>query len=213
MNWQDVERAAPGGLKLLGSALAMTGIGAPVGALVGGLGAIIGHAIGQPPTPENVAAALCDPAMQEKLLELQETNRGDLQKMLLTRDIAELGAEEREQAAVLADKQSARARDTAIITAGKTNVRADLMLTGAYISVGLIVLSLCVGHIDPGGAIFALLLMLATKFAGNIGTAFDFEYGSSRGSVDKTAVMATQAQGAIDQAAKVAAAVVERPSR
>jgi hypothetical protein len=209
VNWKDVEQAAPTGLKLLGGALAMTGVGAPIGALVGGLGAIVGHLIGAPPTPENVAAAMADPNLQLKLLEMQESNKGDLQKMLLTRDMAEMADETQQQAAVLADKQSARARDTALITAGKTNVRSDLMLTGAYLSVGLIVLSLCVAHIDPGSAIFALLLMLATKFAGNIGTAFDFEFGSSRGSVDKTAALANQAADASAQAAKVAAAVVD----
>jgi hypothetical protein len=210
MNWREVESLAPGGLKLLGSALAMTGVGAPVGALVGGLGAIIGHVIGQTPTPENVASAMADPAMREKLLEVQEANKEDLQKMLLTRDIAQMTEEGREQAQVLADKQSARARDSAITAAGKTNIRADLMLAGAYASVAIIVIALVVGHIDAGGAIFALLLMLATKFAGNIGTAFDFEYGSSRGSVDKTAVMATQAQGAVDEAATVARALAAK---
>lgn len=210
MNWSDVEKAAPASLKLLGSAIALTGVGAPIGALVGGLGAIIGHAIGQDPTPENVAAAIADPALQAKLLELQETNRADLQKMLITRDIAALTEEGKEQAQVLADKQSARARDMALIAAGKTNVRADLMLAGAYLSVALIVIALVVGHIDAGGAIFALLLMLATKFAGNIGTAFDFEYGSSRGSVDKGAIMATQAN---DTAAKLTAAALETPKK
>ena len=206
MNWQDVEKAAPNGLKLLGAALAMTGVGAPIGALVGGLGAIIGHAIGQEPTPDNVAAAIADPALQAKLLELQETNRADIQKMLLTRDIAALTEEGKEQEAILADKQSARIRDMALITAGKTNVRADLMLAGAYISVVAIVIALVVGHIDAGSAIFALLLMLATKFAGNIGTAFDFEYGSSRGSLDKGAVIASQAS---DTATKLTAAALE----
>lgn len=196
MNWQDVEKAAPSGLKLLGAALAMTGVGAPIGALVGGLGAIVGHAIGQDPTPENVAAAIADPALQAKLLELQETNRADIQKMLLTRDIAALEEEGKEESAILADKQSARARDTAIITAGKTNIRSDLMLAGAYLSVGVIVVALVIGKIDPGSAIFALLLMLATKFAGNIGTAFDFEYGSSRGSMDKGDKLAKMAADA-----------------
>lgn len=210
MNWSDVEKAAPASLKLLGSAIALTGVGAPIGALVGGLGAIIGHAIGQDPTPENVAAAIADPALQAKLLELQETNRADLQKMLITRDIAALTEEGKEQAQVLADKQSARARDMALIAAGKTNVRADLMLAGAYLSVALIVIALVVGHIDAGGAIFALLLMLATKFAGNIGTAFDFEYGSSRGSLDKGAVIASQAN---DTAAKLTAAALEIPKK
>jgi hypothetical protein len=208
MNWQDVAKAAPTGLKLLGSALAMTGVGAPIGALVGGLGAIIGHAIGQEPTPDNVAAAFADPALQAKLMELQETNRADLQKMLITRDIAAMTEEGREQAAILADKQSARLRDTALINAGKTNVRADLMLAGAYISVVVIVIALVIGHIDAGSAIFALLLMLATKFAGNIGTAFDFEYGSSRGSIDKTAMMASQAN---DTATKLTAAALDAP--
>lgn len=210
MNWQDVEKAAPASLKLLGSALAMTGVGAPIGALVGGLGAIIGHAIGQEPTPDNVAAAIADPAMQAKLLELQETNRADLQKMLITRDIAAMTEEGKEQEAILADKQNARLRDMAIITAGKTNVRADLMLGGAYLSVALIVIALVVGHIDAGGAVFALLLMLATKFASNIGTAFDFEYGSSRGSLDKGAVIAGQAN---DATAKLAAAALDGPKK
>jgi hypothetical protein len=196
MNWTDVEKAAPSGLKLLGAALAMTGVGAPAGALIGGLGAIVGHLIGQEPTPENVAAAIVDPALQAKLLELQETNRTDIQKLLIGRDVATLEEEGREQAQVLADKQSARARDTAIMTAGKTNVRSDLMLAGAYLSVGVIVVALVIGKIDPGSAIFALMLMLATKFAGNIGTAFDFEFGSSRGSLDKGDKLAKLATGA-----------------
>ncbi len=208
MNWKDVEAAAPAGLKLLGTALAMTGIGAPVGALVGGLGAIVAHVIGQEPTPGNVAAAMLDPALQEKLLELQETNKGDLQKMILQRDIAQMADETTQQAQVLADKQSARARDTALITTGRTNWRADLMLAGAYLSIGGIILSLVVTHIDPGGAIFALMLMLATKFSSMVGTAFDFEYGSSRGSMEKTQALASQSAEASVQAAKVAAAVV-----
>ena len=210
MNWSDVEKAAPGGLKLLGTALAMTGVGAPVGALVGGLGAIIGHVIGAPPTPDNVSLAMADPTLQEKLMEVQDNNATELQKLVLQKAIADGATETQQQSAVLADKQSARVRDEALIAAGKTNIRADVMLVGAYLSVGAIVLSLCIGHIDPGGAIFALLLMLATKFAGNIGTAFDFEFGSSRGSVDKTAVLTTQAQGAIDTAAKVAATLAAK---
>lgn len=208
MNWSDVEKAAPTGLKLLGAALAMTGVGAPVGALMGGLGAIVAHVIGQEPTPANVAAAMADPEQQAKLLELQDTTHAELQKMILTRDIAAMADETQQQAQVLEDKQSARSRDTALITAGRTNWRADLMLVGAYLSIGGIILSLVVTHIDPGGAIFALMLMLATKFSSMVGTAFDFEYGSSRGSMEKTQALASQSAEASVQAAKVAAAVV-----
>ena len=73
--------------------------------------------------PINVAAAMLDPALQEKLPELQEQNKGDLQKTLLTRDIAQMADETQQQAQVLADKQSARVRDTALITAGRTGAR------------------------------------------------------------------------------------------
>lgn len=213
MNWNDVGgklldvgKNVPGGLQLIGSILSATGIGAPAGAGIAAVGTLLAHALGTDNTPDALHAALAsDPQAAEKALEVESNNKVQMQQILTQQAIVSLQEETKQQAAVLTDKQSARVRDQQFITLGKTNVRADLMLVGAYGAIIVIVIVLVTGHIDASSAVFALLLMLATKFAGNIGTAFDFEYGSSRGSVEKNAVIATQASDAAASTAAIEA--------
>lgn len=206
----DIGKNVPGGLKLIGGILSATGIGAPAGAGLMAVGTLLANALGTNNTPDALHAALsADPAAAEKALEVESNNAVQLQQIMAQQAIAAMQEETKQQAAVLTDKQSARARDTQIIQLGKTNVRADLMLVGAYSAIIIIVVVLVMGHIDAGSAVFALLLMLATKFAGNIGTAFDFEYGSSRGNVEKGAVLATQSTDAAVTASAVAIEAVK----
>lgn len=217
MNWDDVGsklvdigKGVPGGLQLIGGILTATGVGAPLGAGMEAVGTLLSHALGVENTPDALHAALStDPAAAEKALEVESNNKVQLQQILTTQAVAAMQEETKQQGAVLTDKQSARARDEKIIDLGKTNVRADMMLVGAYLSIIVIVVVLVTGNIDAGSAIFALLLMLATKFAGNIGTAFDFEYGSSRGSVEKSVVMAAQSSDAAVTASTAAVAAVK----
>lgn len=87
--------------------------------------------------------------------------------------------------AYLADKQSARNRDIEFIKAGKINHRANAMLMLTFIGIFLCVWLLVHYSVDANSALGGALLLLIGKFVGNWGTAFDFEFGSSRGSRDK----------------------------
>lgn len=70
------------------------------------------------------------------------------------------------------------------------NRRAALLLAGTYFGlIGCVVL-LAVLQIDANTAAGGALLLLIGKFIGNWGTAFDFEFGSSRGSRDKDEMLA-----------------------
>jgi hypothetical protein len=87
--------------------------------------------------------------------------------------------------AYLADRQNARDRDVKLKQAGYQNVRADFMLTGAFASFVAIVYFAWDGRLDMPDQIFALLNMAAGMLLGMIKDAFQFEFGSSRGSKEK----------------------------
>ena len=91
--------------------------------------------------------------------------------------------------AYLADRQNARGRDVAFVQAGRWNIRADLL---ALLSVtGLIV---CVWFVArdsslPERAVNAIMFVAGT-LAACVRDVFAFEFGSSRGSRDKDAIIA-----------------------
>ncbi len=192
MQWKDVESALPGGLKLLGAALTATGVGAPVGVAVAGIGALVGHALGVDGSdPEAVLNAVkMDPQAAEKLMEVQENAKAQLQQLVVQQAVAQMQSETAQQQAVLSDKASARSRDTEIIKAGKMNWRADVMLAGAFLGIIVIAALLASGQVKEASAIGTFLIMAGTKLLGNVGTAFDFEFGSSRSSLEKTELLA-----------------------
>lgn len=90
--------------------------------------------------------------------------------------------------AYLADRQNARNRDVALAQAGHRNVRADIMVAVAFFSVICIALVLAY-FTDLKGEVIGFLTAVGGMFARNIGTAFDFEFGSSRSSQNKDAVI------------------------
>lgn len=92
--------------------------------------------------------------------------------------------------AFLADRADARARDVALARAGRRNVRADVMVAIAFLAVLSIAALLALGKIAGDTAAGGFLLSVGGMFARNIGTAFDFEFGSSRSSRDKDELLA-----------------------
>ncbi len=197
MNWTDVKNAAPGALKLVGAALAATGVGAPVGALVGGLGAIVGQLIGAPPTPDNVAASLQDPALQEKWLEFQANHETELQKMVIDRDAAIRADDLKQVQLELGDFASARERDKAIVAAGRENVRADVMVGADVIGLIACITATVVMHLNGtlDGTVSTLLATFGSYFGLSLRDAHQFEFGSSRGSRNKDAIAASTIVG------------------
>lgn len=87
--------------------------------------------------------------------------------------------------AVMKDRQDARLRDVALMNAGRSNVRADVMVISA--ALGLI---LCLGSLAhfsnelPGEAV-GIISTIAGIFGACLKDAYTFEFGSSRGSREK----------------------------
>jgi hypothetical protein len=163
------------------------------GAAVAGIGALVGHALGvDGSSPDAVLQAVqVDPQAAEKLLEVQENAKVQLQQLVAQQALSRLQSETAQQQAVLADKASARGRDVELVKAGRMNWRADVMLLGAFAGIVVIAVLLATGQVKEASAIGTFLIMAGTKLLANIGTAFDFEFGSSRSSLEKTQALAS----------------------
>lgn len=88
----------------------------------------------------------------------------------------------------LVDRQGARDRDVAIVQAGRSNRRADIL---AFLAVGA--LCFCVWLVAyqqnmPAGVREAIMFV-AGVFAAAVRDVYGFEFGSSRGSKDKDELM------------------------
>lgn len=105
--------------------------------------------------------------------------------------LAELSLAETE--AYLADRADARARDVALAEAtGESFRRADVMLIAAFaavVAIATVMFLLSLNATAENSALVNTLVGFLTgiggMFARNIGTAFDFEFGSSRSSREK----------------------------
>jgi hypothetical protein len=92
--------------------------------------------------------------------------------------------------AYLADRQNARQRDVEMRKAGYSNSRADLMVAGA----GVVLVS-CLGCLvllkgDLPGEAVGIISTVAGIAGACLKDAFQFEFGSSRGSKEKDRLMA-----------------------
>jgi hypothetical protein len=123
-----------------------------------------------------VATIKADPAAALQFRQAMATLEADLDK------------------AFLADRQDARARDVKLREAGQRNIRADIMVGVAFLAVIAIGLILALFP-TLKGEVVGFLTALGGMFGRNIGTAFDFEFGSSRSSRDKDATIAGITKG------------------
>lgn len=93
--------------------------------------------------------------------------------------------------AYLNDRADARARDVAIQKGGRRNYRADIMLAMAFAGVAFISWLMLSYRVDGGAAVGGFLIGVGGALVKMIGDAFAFEFGSSRSSKDKEAIIAT----------------------
>lgn len=165
--------------------LAATGVGTPAAGAVAALGALSkAFGLGSSAAPETVlSTVIADPELKIKAMIAEN----DFTIKMRQADLDEIKA-------VLGDIQSARQRDTAIRASGQLNIRADVMLTGTYISIIIIIALLSLTGIKDNLLVAGCLTTLVGTLVKYIGTAFDFEFGSSRGSVQKTADAAEAAK-------------------
>lgn len=144
-----------------------------------------------PTTPEGrdmaLAAIEADPALAMEL-------RARLSEVALA-----------ETEALLADRADARAREVAIVEAtGRASRRADVMLIAAFaavVGIAGVMFLLSLGKTYENSALVNTLVGFLSgiggMFARNIGTAFDYEFGSSRSSREKDERIAGIAAGGV----------------
>lgn len=124
-------------------------------------------------TGEGALAALtADPSLVMQFRQAVMANEADLDK------------------AFLADRQDARHRDIELAKAGRSNTRADVMVAidAAGLLACLIVLALYRANMP--GEVVALISTIASIFGLCLRDAHQFEFGSSRGSQEKTELLA-----------------------
>lgn len=91
--------------------------------------------------------------------------------------------------AYLADRADARARDIEIIKAGKTNVRADIMVGGVLLGLIACLVTMSMFRSSMPGEVAGIMGTLVGIFGKCLSDAFQYEFGSSRGSAEKSALM------------------------
>jgi hypothetical protein len=125
----------------------------------------------------------------EVMLELEKV-RVRLAEIDQEREATRIAADTARLAAETADRASARARDTELQKAnGGSNARADVMVIGAVL--GLVS---CLGVLiffkgDIPGEVVGIVSMIAGIFGACLKDAYAFEFGSSRGSKEKDALL------------------------
>lgn len=182
MDWKQLGiEIAKRGAPLLGTAL-----GGPAG---GAIGAVIATALqAEDSTPDAVhAAILADPNAAAHLAELQITHQVELARIA----VARLEAEHR-------DRADARSRDVAIRQSGSENRRADQLVWIAFIGVVGVVLAAL--YAEPSDAVFGFLATVGGMFLKHLGTSYDFEFGSSRGSKAKDEALIARDESLIARA-------------
>lgn len=105
---------------------------------------------------------------------------------------AKLLAETEQYRIQVEDTKSARDRDIEVRKlSGGTNLRANVMLIGAFLCLTGVLGGTILYRSDIPDGVLALMNMTAGALLGMLVQAFNFEFGSSRGSSEKTDQIAT----------------------
>lgn len=150
------------------------------GAITGGpLGLaknIIGKVFGVDPSDEKAMVEAVKNATPEQLIELKKA------EMTHEKELATISAEL--DKAYLKGTENARERDTKLTMAGYHNYRADVMISVAFISFCFLCYLVNFNTaIKP--EVLAIFNMAIGALLKMMGDAFQFEFGSSRGSKEK----------------------------
>jgi hypothetical protein len=95
----------------------------------------------------------------------------------------------------LQDRHNAREREIALAQAGRRNVRADIMVLSAAVGLVACLYTLTsYGGTLPGEAV-GIISTVAGIFGSCLKDAYNFEFGSSRGSREKDSMVAIMSQG------------------
>lgn len=101
-----------------------------------------------------------------------------------------LDSERKIELALIRDKENARTRDIAIINSGRGNRRADIMVVCAAIGLISCLGIICFYKRDLPGEAVGIISTIAGIFGSCLKDAYNFEFGSSRGSKEKDQTVA-----------------------
>lgn len=182
MDWKELSTD----IIKLGAPLLGSVIGGPAGGAVGGLVASIFGADESDPA-DILKKIQADPDAAKKLQELQLKHHERLEELKI--EEGKIALEETK--AILADKQSARQREVAIVEkTGKRDI--NLYILAWTVVVGFFVLTGILMFIgikeETNGVVNLLFGGLVSGFA----TVLAYFFGSSKGSSDKTALLASK---------------------
>ena len=180
MSWKDVGNFIKKGAPLLGSVVA-----GPGGSAIGGLVAsLFGNETDDP--AQILSRIQADPEALNKLKELELKHRERLEELSL--EAARIQLEESK--AYLADTQSARQREAAIVQAtGKKDVNlyvlAWVVVGGFFILTGLMMI---IPELESRSNNAMVNIMFGGMVSG-FATVLGYFFGSSKGSTDKTRIL------------------------
>jgi hypothetical protein len=179
--------------------LALTGVGAPIAGALGAVAALgRSFGLGSEAKPEEVLAAISnDPEIRLKAMVADN----DFKVKMRDLDIQEMKENTQRLKDELTDIQGARLRDMAIRSAGQKNIRADILLLVAFVTVAVLYTVAAYFGASLSDIIIGSILTTVGTFVQKIGTVFDFEFGSSRGSEKKTEDAAAMARELVKSAA------------
>jgi len=177
MEWKDVGNVIKKAAPILGTA-----IGGPYGAAAGGVISLICGALGiedDSPDPEKVMQQIqADPEALVKLREIELGHKTELERILLERDRIHI-----------ADVADARRREVETTkSTGKRDINlyilAWLVVAGFFILIGILIwATMPQSNIGPVNQLFGAL-------AAGFGMVLQYFFGSSRGSAEKTSLLA-----------------------
>jgi len=179
MNWSTIGN-------LVGKAAPLVGglLGGPAGAAAGKM---VADFLGTEPTPEAVSEALkADPEAFVKLRQMETEKETELARLASEDYRAGINAAVESEKIGAADRENARDREKQLRLSGHHNYRADIMLALAFFSLLAIIYMVWVEADKIPQHVFALFNMAAGMLLKMISDAFQFEFGSSRGSKEKT---------------------------
>ncbi|MDR0942601.1 MAG: hypothetical protein LBM19_03250 [Holosporales bacterium] len=102
-----------------------------------------------------------------------------------------INSEREIELAIIKDKENARRRDIAIINAGKRNKRADVMVVSAAVGLIFCLVSIYLYRKELPGEVVGIISTIAGIFGSCLKDAYNFEFGSSRGSKEKDQTVAS----------------------
>ncbi|MDR1034964.1 MAG: hypothetical protein LBL32_03470 [Holosporales bacterium] len=122
--------------------------------------------------------------------EAVEKLKTDRNMLLLFQKVL-ISSEREIELAVIKDKENARTRDIAIINTGRRNIRADVMVISAALGLIICLATIVVYRKSLPGEAVGIISTVAGIFGACLKDAYNFEFGSSRGSKEKDQTVAS----------------------